>query len=248
MAYRGKGTSSRTVSKSPARKGGGISPRSASISSKSIPRTSTPRTPNPPTPNPGKTWTSGSAPFTRGRSLNTPTSAIPSNSPAAMAAMIARAAMNSTKQLQAPMTKPPVKALQAPMSKTPYTGPMQNTIYGTPVTAARPYGNGMPATSGGGSGFGGSGGSNGGGRPAPAIPPAVVPPAVNTPPVVAPPATPPPVSVPGGGNAGSFSSRGNVGPFGREQRRRRSRGPLNQLSMTPELLQRLAMARLSASR
>lgn len=141
--------------------------------------------------------------------------------PAARAQAIARAAMQLAQQPTnpGPKVRPPSTLPSQLGGRTP-----------TPTTGGgRPV---IPGTGGG-----------GGGIPTPTPTPT---PGPNVPPpVVAPPA--PPVTAPGipTSPVDTDVARGRGGTFGMDQRRRRNRGPMNQLSMTPELLQRLAAQRLS---
>jgi hypothetical protein len=96
---------------------------------------------------------------------------------------------------------------------------------------------------GGGYGSGYGGGISSGG--APGITQVGTPTVVAPPPItVAPPA--PPTVAPGVSNpttTGSWTSRGRGGTYGQYNRQRRMRGPITGLSMTPEMLRRIAMQR-----
>lgn len=109
---------------------------------------------------------------------------------------------------------------------------------------------GRPST-GGGTGWDGGrmptipSGGGGNGTPIPTPTPTPVPtPQPPIKPPVKPPVTPPPVTPPRPPGAGTFTNIGVPGTYGRFQRQRRARGPLSGLSLTPEMLRRIAAQRI----
>lgn len=97
-----------------------------------------------------------------------------------------------------------------------------------------------------------NGGSSGGGGGGGSVTPTAVTPAVPqttpavTPTVAAPaPATTAPSATPPGTTAGTYTSSGRQGTFGRYNRDRTGRGPQTNLSITPEMLQRISAQRIT---
>lgn len=175
------------------------------------------------------------------RSLISPTSTIPARATGKAFGPAGPIAKVAPKVLGAPITRAPAfnpqKALTAPIAKvTPKAFGPAGPITKTPYTAPQ-YGGGR---TGGGGGYTGGGGVAGPGVTAPINPGVVTPPNV-----VAPPA--PPVTAPGVPTApvGSWNSTGRGGTFGRFNRQRLNRGPRSGLSMTPEMLRRIAMQRFA---
>ncbi|MBA2350095.1 MAG: hypothetical protein H0V81_17610 [Solirubrobacterales bacterium] len=157
-------------------------------------------------------------------------------------------AMPSYFPTKVPAAYSPVKALRGnvavkPFSRTKTLGPgaiAAKTAYRTPTTrsAGGVFTGGSPRSGGSTSGSGGTGVQTGGVSGAPQV-------GVSRP-VVAPTAQPQ-VGAGSSGlnpqNAGSFTSAGRGGTFGRFQRQRLGRGPRTGTSLTPEMIQRLAQQR-----
>lgn len=103
-------------------------------------------------------------------------------------------------------------------------------------------GGGINLGGGGGGGGGTSVGGGGGTNPTPSTPTVTTP----TTPVVSNPAPPvvSPTNPTAPTNVGTFTSRGGPGTYGRFNRQRLNRGPRSGMSITPEMLQRIAAQRI----